>query len=465
LRALPIRLRLALAFAVAMAFVLAAVGLFLYDRLDSSLVGAVDASLRGQVAESLPRLGRERELIDSDARAGSTIAQLTTNTGRILRSTPPGLVRMLDRRHVRDVLAGRPLLESVHLPGFSHPWRVLAVPVPGRGEVFVVARSLEARQETLRRLLREFLIVGPLGLLLASVAGYGLAAAALRPVEAMRRRAGSVSAKTPGQRLPVPRAKDEIARLATTLNDMLERLEAAFAHERRFVADASHELRTPLTLLRTELDLALRRRRTREELEQALRDAAEDVERLTRLADDLLLLAAADSNGLPIRPALLDVQEVLERSRARFAARAHELGRTLEVEDGGVQVVVGDPDRLDQALANLVENGFRHGGGNVRLSARQEGNAVELHVEDDGPGFPPGFLTDAFAPFRRADEARSGSGTGLGLAIVELIASAHGGSAGAANRPAGGADVWISLPLSPTQIRARRGAAMVSSSV
>ena len=167
--------------------------------------------------------------------------------------------------------------------------------------------------------------------MLATLAGYLLAGAALRPVEAMRRRAAAITAATPGSRLPVPAANDEIARLAETLNDMLGRLEAALRHEQRFVSDASHELRTPLALLRTELELALRRTRTHDELEAAVRSAAEETERLTRLAEDLLLVARADHGELPVRRERIHARELLERVASRFAGRAAELGRTVSV--------------------------------------------------------------------------------------------------------------------------------------
>jgi two-component system OmpR family sensor kinase len=447
MRSLPIRLRLTLGFAVAMAVVLAVIGVFLYHRVGATLVAGVDAGLRGQATESLPRLGQDSDLVDPDARAGSTVAEIV-GPGGVVRSTPPGLAPILDRGSLQRVLSGHELLTSMRIQGLRHHWRVLAVPVRGSSQALVVARSLESREETLHRLLRELLIVGPLGLLLASLAGYALAAAALRPVEAMRRRAGAISAQTPGQRLPVPPASDEISRLAETLNTMLDRLEGAFAHERRFLADASHELRTPLSLLRTELELALRRPRTREELEQALRSAAEDTERLSRLANDLLLLAGADQDGLPVRRAPVGVEELLETARTRFGLWAGELGRPIEVEPTAA-AVWADRNRLEQALANLIENALRHGAGTVRLSARERGAFVELHVEDAGPGFPPEFIERAFDRFSRADEARSGGGSGLGLSIVDLIARVHGGSAGASSRIEGGADVWISLPAVP----------------
>jgi signal transduction histidine kinase len=288
-------------------------------------------------------------------------------------------------------------------------------------------------------------VAGPIALLLASLAGYGLAAATLRHVESMRRRAAGISASTPGLRLPVPRSRDEISRLAETLNDMLGRLEASFEHERRFVADASHELRTPLALLRTELELALRRPRTYEEQQAALESAAEETERLSRLAEDLLLIARSDQGALPIRRKHVIVSELLRTTAERFAARAGAEDREIRVACDAGLVVDADPARLEQALGNLIENALVHGAGQIELSARTLGPAVEIHVADRGGGFPPGFAARAFDRFSRADEVRGAGGTGLGLSIVDLIARAHGGEAGLDARAGGGADVWVRL--------------------
>jgi heavy metal sensor kinase len=452
---LPIRLRLTLAFAVAMAAVLAAIGFFLYLRVDSTVVGSVDRSLRAQADESLPHLATERELVDEDARAGSTVGELLDERRRVVRSTPAGLGPWLDAAGLQRVLAGQRVLRTSRLPGLEHRWRVLAVPVrvDGRPLAFVIARSLESRDETLGHLFDEFLIAGPLALVFASLAGYGLAAASLRPVESMRRRAQIVSATTPGQRLPVPRSGDEISRLAETLNDMLDRLEAAFAHERRFVADASHELRTPLALLRAELEVALRHPRSRDELTAVLRSAAEDTERLSRLAEDLLLLATADQAGLPIRREPLAVADLFDRMARRFATQLDEHGRAIATADTNGLAVDADADRLEQALANLIDNAIKHGAGTVTLSTRVRGRWVELHVEDDGAGFPAAFADRAFDRFSRPDDGRTGAGAGLGLAIVELIANAHGATAGIAERDGDGADVWIAVPRAPTNRR------------
>jgi len=227
---------------------------------------------------------------------------------------------------------------------------------------------------------------------------------------------------------------------------MLARLEAGLAHERRFVADASHELRTPLTLLKTELELALRRPRSAEELREAIESAAEDTDRLVQLADDLLVIARSEQGALQLRRDPIEVGELAERTAARFAPRAAELGRPLVVDVHAAAWVVGDRLRLEQALGNLVDNALRHGSGAVRLAAEASNGSVVLHVSDEGAGFPAAFAGRAFERFSRADDARSSGGSGLGLAIVDAIAHAHGGSAGITVANGSGADVWLRLP-------------------
>jgi signal transduction histidine kinase len=240
----------------------------------------------------------------------------------------------------------------------------------------------------------------------------------------------------------VPRADDEIGRLGRTLNEMLDRVEASVERERRFVADASHELRTPRAALTTELELALRRPRSAAELGGALRSAAEES---GRLAEDLLLLARADDGALASAPANVAVAPLLERVARRFRGRAERAGRAVLVAAREGDMIAGDAAALEQALGNLVDNALRHGEGEVTLASRTAGGAVELHVRDEGPGFPTAFHPHAFDRFSRADDARARGGTGLGLAIVLAVAGAHGGTAHAENRD-GGADMWMALP-------------------
>jgi two-component system OmpR family sensor kinase len=439
---LPIRLRVTLAFAVAMAIVLAATGLFLYLRLGSALDRTIDHSLRARATDvgALVRQG------NSLGQEGAGITQVLDPQGAVLAATP-GLGRPLLTSEEISRASREAVTIERSVPNSDETARILATPLDTqRGpRIIVVGASLEQRGDALENLFVALLIGGPLALLLASLSGYGLAAAALRPLESMRREAEAVSAAEPGRRLPLPPARDEISRLGETLNVMLGRLESALARERRFVSDASHELRTPLSALRTELELALRRERTPEELEAALRSAAEETDRLSQLAEDLLVLARAEGGKLPVRLEQLLAREVLDGVRERYARRAADLKRPLElrVEDG-LSVSV-DRLRVEQALGNLVENALRHGGGTILLEARSVDGRVELHVQDEGAGFAPDFIADAFKPFSRGDSARSSHGAGLGLAIVDVIARAHGGTAHVANVD-GGADVWLELP-------------------
>jgi two-component system OmpR family sensor kinase len=452
----PIRLRVAAAFAVAMAIVLAATGWFLYARLDSHLSAALDRELRVR-AQDLASLVRDpraslappgRPLVEQ----GESYAQLLDARGRVLDATPPLRRFPLLREDEVARAAADPLFENRGpIPGLDEPSRLLATPVSrgGAPAVLVVGATREDRTETLVHLRNELLVAGPIALALATLAGYLLAGISLRPVEAMRRRATAITAQTPGERLPVPATHDELERLGETLNEMLSRLEDALQREREFVADAGHELRTPLALLRTELELALRHGGSAEELREAIGRSAEEADRIAQLAEDLLLLARSEGGRLPLHVERLEVAEVLARVADRFAWRAEDAGRALDLRAPDGLAVPADRLRLEQALGNLVDNALRHGAGAVALSARQVDGSIELHVGDEGAGIAPEFLGRAFDRFTRADGARPAGGAGLGLSIARAIAEAHGGTAGATNRDGSGLDVWLKLPISP----------------
>jgi len=449
---LPIRLRLTLVFAVIMAVVLLLAGWLVYARVSTNLDNALDEQLRSRAQDVSALVRREGSLKSTHGtliERGETFAELLNMNGSVIDATslvgrkpllPPELAR---------TLRGPVFINRSSVPGLDEPARMLALPVQ-RGQsrlVLVVGATRANRTETLLSLRNAFLIGGPLALILASLAVYGIAGAALRPIEAMRRRAADISASSLEDRLPVPPGGDEVSRLGETLNEMLTRIGDGLARERRFVADASHELRTPLALLKTQLELALRHSRSTEELEAAIRGAAEDTERLSRLADDLLLLARAEQGRVPLRREPVDVADVLETVAGRFQSRAVSEQRDLSVTtDDDPLVVSADRPLLEQALANMVDNAFTHGAGRVTLTAEQRNGSAELHVLDEGVGFPADFLAHAFERFSRAQKTTA-EGSGLGLAIVETIAEAHDGRAGAANAPGGGTDVWLALTV------------------
>jgi heavy metal sensor kinase len=451
---LPIRARLALAFALAMAVVLTAIGAVLITRLGASLDETVDESLQARSAELAARVagGDERVATADPVDPDEWFVQLLDARGRVMAATP-GLEErpLLAPGDLAAVRSGA-TFELAELAGFAGRVRVLATRVEDAPDsrVLLVGASLEDRDETVRGFLLLLLLVGPLALLLVTLLGYALASAALRPVESMRREAEAISASEPGRRLPLPDSRDEVRRLGETLNEMLGRLETALERERAFVANASHELRTPLALLTTELELALRKPRSTAELEAALRSTAGEADRLARLADDLLLLARADRGRLPIHRERLGARDLLSRVMRRLSGLAEARSRPIAVEAPGGLTLVGDPLLLEQALGNLVANAVRHGNGKVRLRGVERDGRIELHVIDEGDGFPTQFLPRAFDPFTRAADGRAGDGSGLGLTIAAAIADAHGGSIEAENRVEGGADVWLSLPVAAT---------------
>jgi heavy metal sensor kinase len=455
----PIRIRVTLAFALVMAVVFAAVGFFLRSQLETRLDESIDENLNqraGQLSVVLRESGAglSRASSDSLLEQEDTLAQVLEPDGEVVDST--GQIAgapALDPAQLEAAAAGPSYSERSSLPGVEGTVRLLAAPVAvadgeeGEEElIVVVGSSLEDHDEALASLGRLMLIGGPIALVLASLAGYGVAAAALRPVDAMRARATEISAGDPGERLPVPPAEDELSRLGHTLNAMLGRLENALARERRFVDDAAHELRTPLALHKTELELALRYEGDEAELRKAIASAVEEIDRLIQLAEDLLVAARAEDGELKLSREDLGADALLGAVAERFRARAAEAGRSIVVENSEGIAVRGDRLRLEQALTSLLDNALRHGGGDVHLSALRRDGSVELHVADDGPGFDDEFIPRAFERFSRADAARTGGGAGLGLSIVDTIARAHGGRAVAANGFGGGADVFIELP-------------------
>jgi two-component system, OmpR family, sensor kinase len=456
------------------AVVLAGTGFFVYLQFEHQAETTVDAGLSSR-ADELAAVVREEEtnLADHEGHlVGKTdsFAEVLDPGGRVLDSSPViGNADLLDAEQLRAALDGPTFVSRGPLPSLSGGSRLLAVPVatPAGKRVVVVGTSTEDRDDSTDDLLQLLFVALPGALILASIAGYFLAAAALRPVEAMRARAAEISTAAPGERLPVPDSRDEVARLGETLNEMLARIGDAMARERAFVADAGHELRTPLAILRAELDLALAEGRSPEELRAALASAAEETDRLTQLSEDLLTIAQTEGGRLPLRIGELHMLDVFEPVERRFARRAAEAGRGIELGEGGELPLRGDLLRLDQAVGTVVDNALRYGAGTITLSARRvpaggtapagpgaagdatasTGEAVEIHVTDQGKGFPPDFLDHAFERFTRGPGAREG-GSGLGLAIVATVAAAHGGAAGAANRAGGGADVWLVIPLS-----------------
>ncbi len=435
-----------------MVLVLGAIGLFVFLRFRAELDAAINAGLRSR-ATDLVALVREADSGLSEARSGRLVgrtesfAEVLEADGSVVDSSAAvGQEVLLGPSERAAALRAPLIINRGPLPGLEVSSRLLAMPVTahGRQRIVVVGTSTEARDDSLTDLVQVLLLGGPVALVLAALAAYGVAAAALHPVEAMRARASEISTAEPDQRLPVPPTHDEVARLGATLNQMLERLGEALQHERAFVADASHELRTPLAILRTELELALVEGRSPQELRAAIASAAEETDRLTQLTEDLLTIAQTERGELPLRLTRVELTELLEGVGRRFERRAAEEDREIEVA-GPRLTIRADRLRLDQAIGSVVDNSLRYGKGTVSLEAGTGDEGIEIRVRDEGPGFPSEFLPRAFERFSRASSSRRDGGSGLGLAIVKTVMRAHEGEVQVANWE-GGAEVCFTFP-------------------
>jgi signal transduction histidine kinase len=453
----PIRLRLALTFAGVMVVLFGVLFLLLYVRFAAGLDDSITSSLESRAADLSAVASSGNKQLDRHPvlpQRSSGFAQIVDPDGHVLAYTPGVAQRpLLTPSELIRVRSGPIDLDE------NGQVRLRASRVgPSSPNVVVVGVSLADRNSALSALQKLLFVGGPIALLIACAAGYTVAAKALAPVERMRKRAARMSRFESHERLPVPPSRDEIQRLGETLNGMLARVEEVLERGRAFVAGASHELRTPLTILQLELDDALTGDYSREDLQAAINSAREEVQRLTSLTEELLVIAQSDQRRLPLNRERFEVHEVMRAIAQRYAHLDELVGREVTVRPNGALFLEADIHRIDQALSNMINNALRFGEGRVELRANERGGNIELHVVDQGPGFPPEFLPRAFERFSRADPARSRGATGLGLAITRAIAEAHQGRAMAENRPGGGAHVWLTLPASAVPGAAGTGA-------
>jgi len=461
---LPIRWRLTLAFAVALTVVLTAVGAFLHFQLSSDVDRDIERDLRTRAAQLSGLLMREpisalptaaAEQLEPD----ETIAQILTPTGGVVAATAYADVKLLTHEQLRDAALGELFVDRPGDARLDESLRVFAMPVHARDETFivVVTDSLDERAQTLASTLGVE-IVGLAAALAASCAvGYWVSGLALRPVEHLRQRAAAISGddladaeRTP---LPVSPVADEIGRLALTLNDMLDRIGRAQAaqrealeQQRRFLADASHQLRTPLAIIKAEVELAQSGTTKGADLDAAMTSIGEETDRLSRLTEQLLVLAAADEQRLSLSRESVELRDLLEEVAERGRGRAQLEGRMITVVSDESTISV-DRQRLEYALGNLMDNALMHGARDMQLLGKRVGDLVQLQVRDHGSGFSQEYMAHPFARF--APTASTGRATGLGLAIVQAITEAHGGVVSLTNDA--GASVTLWLPIDPTR--------------
>jgi signal transduction histidine kinase len=442
---------------------------------------AVGFALGGIVLVAALRYALQRG-VDSDALSTARGMSELVNVGALPQPVPVSggqIVQVVDAQHrVRSASIGAdrlvPLLRPDELAetsagksryvdgaraGVAGPLRVVAVKAgpPEDPQTVIVARPVSGTLESVNLVRTALLITYPLLIAVLALFAWRVVGAALRPVEALRAGAETITGGDSSDRLPVPGSQDEIHRLAVTLNDMLDRLARARARQRAFVADAAHELRSPLANMRTELEVAQRIGDT-----PNTDDLLVDVERLTRLVDDLLLLARADD-----APGLARTEPVELGGLLRETAEHYVTARVpVTAVDGAPQWTSGDPQALRHVLTNLVDNAVRHAASRVTLAVVPGGFAVI----DDGPGIPPSDRDRVFQRFTRLDDARArdAGGAGLGLAIVQELVRRHGGTVTLTDaKPGVRARVRLQvlpLPVSREAPRRAKGAPLIRDS-
>ena len=429
---------------VALMLVLSAFGLVaaqqrvLTHGIDEALIQRADNIqrdvVRGTFGSRLPREGGDPEdsflqLLDSD---GSVVAATDNAAGL------PAATRPLGRGAAQVVATVR------GVPLSNGEFRVLARSLGSGTATLVVAKNLDDVNESVSILTASLAVSIPVVTGLLALLVWWLTGRVLRPVESIRREVASIQGHELYRRVPTPASGDEIARLASTMNEMLDRVEGATARQRRFVADASHELRGPLTRLRSSLEVSLAHP-DGVDAEALAREQLADTVELQKLVDDLLFLARSESGSLEVPHEPVDLDDlVLEEAR-----RLRERGE-VQVDVSGVSAArtAGDADQLARVVRNLASNAERHAAQRVTFELRERDGRSELVVADDGPGIAPEHREVVFKRFTRLDEARSrdSGGSGLGLAIVHDIVARHAGTVRVSEHLGPGARFVVDLP-------------------
>ncbi|HEV3211829.1 MAG TPA: ATP-binding protein [Acidimicrobiales bacterium] len=439
-------------------------GVLLVSGLYTSQVSAIDRALRLEAASvaSFARTGTLPHPIRSSSNEAAFI-QVVDARGQVVASSQS--LAGQDRIETYVPQVGALTIRTLSdLPlGSGGPFRLasLVVTTPTGPLTIYVGESLSTINGSVHDIVASLFVVDPLLLLIVGLTVWWLVGRALAPVEAIRAEVAEISSSALDRRVAEPVVKDEIGRLAVTMNDMLERLDRSSRRQRTFVADASHELRSPLAAAQTELEVGLAHQDTAVWPEVA-RDALGDLERVRRIVDDLVVLVQYDEGLIPVASAEVDLDDVVLDECRRLRRTTSVIVDTAKVSGARV---IGDRERLGRAVRNLLDNAVRHADGRVDVELRQEDDAVELRVSDDGRGIAPENRVRIFNRFERVDSARGRElgGSGLGLAIVQEIAVAHGGTVQVTGDTPGAHFLvrFPSLPgcpaVAPTQARRQQG--------
>jgi heavy metal sensor kinase len=450
--------RLTAWYAVLLAAITVGLGAFLVLQLRSDLRNEVYRDVEAgssQIARGYRDQGAE-EFLDISQKVlpgtGSG-SQVLDAGGRLLltHGDPVFGHAVLSDAQLAEALAGRRLRTTLRLGPDRQRYRAVVTPVrrSGRRRVVVAAESLRRVEQSVGRVLILLLLAGPAALAATALCAWWLARQALLPVERITSQAERISIDRLHDRVPVPPAHDELAHLAVTMNAMLARLERGVTEQRRLVADASHELRTPLAVMRAELEVSLRGDVMSAGEREVLEIVSEEVDTMSRTVENLMTLALADEGGLQLLPTRVHVQEAVETAARSLRPLAAARGVRLQSDGDGAEVLA-DPDRLHQALTNLIENAIKFAppGGRVDVTSWTSAEEVGITVADDGPGIAAEDRAHIFDRFYRVDHARGREqgGSGLGLAICHEIAVAHGGRLWVESEEGRGSRFSLALP-------------------
>lgn len=460
---LSIRAKLTIWYLSLAALVLIAFAVAIYLYFSNGLLNVIDASLHSHAERFAQAVGHPSaseepsqpgvlmlvpQFVSVLDREGKVTDQIPDAEGHEVPVIKPALERAKSE--------WKPQFDEVSLSPTEHA-RIITWPARDEdGEMFfvVVGQSLRDVQRAEKQLLLLLAVSNPIALLLAGLGGLWLASRTLSPVDRLTRAAERIGRGNLTERVEEPRSRDEIGRLAATFNQMIFRLQQAFERERRFTGDASHELKTPLAVMRGDMEVALRRERTPEEYQRVLKSSLEEIERLTKLTEDLLTLARSDADQSVLEHEQVQLDQLAAEAREHLAPLAESAGISLTYEPPASSVVVeGDPKRLQQLLVNLLDNAIKYTppGGSARLSLSVKDSSAVIEVSDSGRGIPDSALPHIFERFYRQTDPRDSrvTGFGLGLAISKWIADAHGGSIEADSREGIGSRFVVTLPLAP----------------
>jgi heavy metal sensor kinase len=466
-RASTIRVRLTLWYLLLLAIILVGFSAVLYFLLDNGLDNQIDNDLRTaaeQVRGVVNQQGGQLVVLRTEGESELTplgergvLARVIGLDGKVIEGVGPYSTLPVPGSSLEVARQGQPNFDQEYTSDGT-PVRLYTVPFNENGSTYgfvEVGQSLKSAQDTLHDLLLVLAVVVPATMVVASAGGWFLGVRALSPIDRITQSARRISAEDLRQRLNLNLPNDEVGRLAGTFDAMLDRLEEAFERQRRFTADASHELRTPLTIMKGDIGVALNRPRSVAEYKQVLGDLEEEVDRLTRLVEDLLLLARADANQPLLHSQPLDLRELLVGVLGQVQSMSEDKGHTLELDAPASIPMWGDPDKLVRLFFNLLDNAVKYSQCGERITVRvlrTEPASVLVEVADNGPGMSVEQVAHIFDRFYRADTSRSRStgGTGLGLSMARWIAEAHGGRLGVQSSPGHGSTFSVWLPAVQT---------------